>query len=91
MSVATLRKWGGAVALSLPKKLLAALGLEAGAKVDVRIEEGRIVLAPAAGRYSLGQLEKEQRAVERAQGRAPSGRGRDRDWLEAPARGRERL
>jgi antitoxin ChpS len=87
MTVGILRKWGGAVALSLPKKLLAALGLAAGAKVDVRIEDGRIVLSPAAGPYELRQLEKEQRAVERAQGGTP----RDRDWLESPARGRERL
>mgnify|MGYP001619759332 CR=1 FL=1 len=91
MTVATLRKWGGAVALSLPKKVLAALGLAAGAKVDVRIEEGRIVLAPAAGQYSLRQLEKEQRAVERARGRAPLDRDGDRDWLDSPARGRARL
>ena len=87
MTVAILRKWGGAVALSLPKKVLAALGLAAGAKVDVRIEEGRIVLSPAAGRYELRQLEKEQRALLRAQGRAPL----DREWLDAAARGREQL
>jgi antitoxin component of MazEF toxin-antitoxin module len=87
MTVGILRKWGGAVALSLPKKVLAALGLAAGAKVDMRIEEGRIVLSPAAGRYALRQLEKEQRAVERALGRALT----DRDWLDARARGRERL
>ena len=34
MNVSTLRNWGGAVAVSLPKKLLAALGLGAGAEVQ---------------------------------------------------------
>jgi antitoxin component of MazEF toxin-antitoxin module len=87
MTVGILRKWGGAVALSLPKKVLAALGLAAGAKVDMHIEEGRIVLSPAAGRFELRQLEKEQRALLRALGRAP----RDRDWLGSRARGRESL
>ena len=42
-------------------------------------------LEPEVGRYTLRRLEKEQRAVERARGRATL----DRDWLDAPARGRE--
>jgi antitoxin component of MazEF toxin-antitoxin module len=87
VTTATLRKWGGAVAVSLPKKLIATLGLEAGSAVEVKIERDSIVLAPARRRHTLVQLEKEQRLLERAAGREPA----DREWLDGPARGRERL
>jgi len=87
MNSATLRSWGGAIAVSLPKKVLAALGLGAGAEVLVKIEGGNILLSPARKRFTLGQLEKEQRALERAAGRLPGGE----DWTGSPSRGRELL
>jgi antitoxin component of MazEF toxin-antitoxin module len=87
MHISTLRNWGGAIAVSLPKKLLAALGLGAGTEVAVRIEDGNIVLSPARERYTLAQLEKEQRALERSHGGPIPGS----DWIESPARGRELL
>lgn len=87
MNLATLRNWAGAVAVSLPKKLLALLGLRAGSEVEVRVKDGSIVLSPARTRHTLAQLEKEQRALERALGR-PLG---DKEWLESPPRGRELL
>lgn len=85
MNTATLRSWGGAVAVSLPKKVLAALGLGAGAEVVVKIEGSNIVLSPARKRFTLGQLEKEQRALERSVGGPSAGNG----WLGSPALGRE--
>lgn len=87
MPTATLRKWGGAVAVSLPKKLIATLGLEAGSEVEVKIEGNSIVLAPASRRHTLAQLEKEQRRLDRAAGRELS----EPDWLLGAARGREQL
>ncbi|MBM3356339.1 MAG: AbrB/MazE/SpoVT family DNA-binding domain-containing protein [Betaproteobacteria bacterium] len=87
MTTATLRRWGGAIAVSLPKKVLAMLGLRAGAELEVKVTEGNIVLSPARRRYRLTRLEKEQRALERV----TTGRLVDKEWLEAPARGRERL
>jgi len=87
MNIATLRSWGGAVAVSLPKKILAMLGLQAGSEVVVKLERGNIVLSPTRNRFTLGQLEKEQRRLERSLGR----RLVDRGWLETPARGRELL
>jgi antitoxin component of MazEF toxin-antitoxin module len=87
MNIATLRSWGGAVAVSLPKKILAMLGLRAGSEVVVKLERGSIVLSPTRNRFTLGQLEKEQRRLERSLGR----RLADRGWLEASARGRELL
>ena len=87
MNVSTLRNWGGAISVSLPKKLLAMLGLEAGAEVEVKVKDGAIVLSPARRRHTLAQLEKEQRRLEQSLG----GRLAERDWVESPARGRELL
>ena len=87
MNVSTLRNWGGAVAVSLPKKLLAVLGLGAGAEVEVKIKDGAIVLAPVRSRHTVAQLEKEQRNLERSIGRPLA----DKDWVNSPARGRESL
>ena len=87
MTTATLRRWGGAVVVSLPKKLIATLGLEAGSAVEVKIERDSIVLAPARRRHTLAQLEKEQRLLERTASRELA----DREWLDGAARGREQL
>ena len=87
MTAATLRKWGGAIAVSLPKKVLAMLGLRAGTEVEVKVAAGNIVLSPARRRYTLAQLEKEQRLLERV----TAGRLADKAWLNDAARGRERL
>lgn len=85
MTTATLRNWGGSIAVSLPKKLIATLGLQAGSAVEVTLERDSIVLAPARRRHTLAQLEKEQRALDRAAGRKPA----DREWIDGAARGRE--
>lgn len=87
MATVTLRKWGGAVAVSLPKKILALLSLEAGAEVEIAAEDGKIVLSPARETLSLPQLIKEQKQLERRLGR----RLADRQWLDSPARGEESL
>jgi antitoxin component of MazEF toxin-antitoxin module len=63
------------------------LGLRAGSEVVVKLERGSIVLSPTRNRFTLGQLEKEQRRLERSLGR----RLADRGWLETSARGRELL
>jgi antitoxin MazE len=45
MSV-TLHRWGNSIGLRLPKPLLEQLGLSEGSKVDLRIEDGHIVIEP---------------------------------------------
>jgi antitoxin component of MazEF toxin-antitoxin module len=87
MNVSTLRNWGGAVAVSLPKKLLASLGLGAGSEVEVKIKDGSLVLSPIRGQHALAQLEKEQRSLERSLG----GPLVDREWSDSAPRGREQL
>lgn len=87
MTIATLRKWGGAVAVSLPKKVIATLGLQPGSEVEVKVAAGNIVLSPARPRYTIAQLEKEQKALQRTWG----GRLSDPEWVNGSARGRERF
>jgi len=42
----SLRKMGNSTGMILPKAILDELGLSSGAKVDVRVEEGRVVAEP---------------------------------------------
>jgi antitoxin ChpS len=87
VTTATLRQWGGGVALSLPKKVLAVLGLEPGSQVDVDVVEGKIVLSPTRPRSSLEQLLSEQAELEQELG-SPL---RDENMLQSPPAGREQL
>jgi len=79
MHTSTLRAIGGSVSVTLPRQLLRSLGLEAGARVAVELEGGRLVLSPARPRYRLDQLLKGMRKgdMPRAEGwddMAPVGR-----------------
>jgi antitoxin ChpS len=80
-----LRKVGGSVMLAVPPTLLNLLQLKAGATVAVEVERGRLIVAPKPQpRYSLAELlaasdySKPQTAEER-------------EWIDAPAVGRELL
>jgi antitoxin ChpS len=56
MHTSTLRAIGGSVSVTLPRQLLRSMGLEAGARVNVAMEDGRLVLSPARPRYTLAEL-----------------------------------
>ena len=57
MHTTNLRKVGGSVMLAVPPALLDVLELRAGAKVDVGVEGGRLVVAPRTRpSYTLGEL-----------------------------------
>ena len=57
MHTTSLRKVGGAVMLAVPPALLDLLKLRAGAKVDIGIEDGRLIVAPRTRpSYSLDEL-----------------------------------
>ena len=57
MHTTSLRKVGGSTMLAVPPALLDLLKLRAGAKVDIGVEEGRLIVAPRARpSYSLGEL-----------------------------------
>ena len=85
MHTTNLRKVGGSVMLAVPPALLDVLKLEAGAKVDIGIEDGCLVVAPRTRRrYSLDELlaQCDENAVLSAE---------DRDWLDARPVGNELL
>ncbi len=57
MHTTHLRRVGGSVMLAVPPALLDLLNLEIGAKVDIGIEDGCLVVAPKARpRYTLDEL-----------------------------------
>ncbi|CAN5785620.1 MazE family transcriptional regulator [soil metagenome] len=98
MHKTTLRKVGGSVMLAVPPALLAELGLTPGAKVDVSVAQGRLVVEKRRPRYALDDLLREHEALcARAARRAEAGdaalRGAEdeRAWLDAPAAGREEI
>jgi antitoxin ChpS len=57
MHMTNLRKVGGSVMLAVPPALLDLLGLRAGAKVGIAVENGRLIVQPERRpRYTLGEL-----------------------------------
>ena len=51
-----IQKWGNSAAIRLPSAVLGQVGARAGDRLDLRTEDGRIVLAPAARQYELAEL-----------------------------------
>jgi antitoxin MazE len=52
-----IKKWGNSLALRIPKPLADEVGLEEDSAVDLFLEEGKLVIAPAmAPRYALESL-----------------------------------
>ena len=52
----SIRQSGGANIVSLPKSIVQALGLSVGSKLDVTLEDNRIVLTPTEDSITLDQL-----------------------------------
>ena len=83
MHTTSLRKVGGSVMLAVPPALLDMLELTAGAQVGLKVENGRLVVAPQAKpRYSLAAL---LAASDYADPQPPG----EREWVDAPAVGAE--
>lgn len=53
---ATLRQWGNSVGVRIPTGILAELNLTAQRQVDIRAENGKIVIEPIAPKATLEQL-----------------------------------
>jgi antitoxin MazE len=52
-----IRKWGNSPAVRLPVSVMSAAKLELEQKVQVTVEDGRIIIEPVGGaEYSLDQL-----------------------------------
>ena len=85
MHTTHLRKVGGSVMLAVPPALLDVLHLAAGAKVGLVIDNGRLVVEPAARpRYTLEELLAQCDASTEIS-------AEDREWLDARPVGDELL
>lgn len=82
-NTSTLRTVGGSVMMAIPKPLLETLGVTANAKLDLTVEEGKLVAVPRKRpKYTLDEL------LARGDPNANLTE-EDRDWLSDPPRGNE--
>lgn len=57
MVTATLRNLGGSVVLTVPKKILDLIHLHAGTPVEMRVEDGKLIVQPTMKpKYTLADL-----------------------------------
>jgi len=83
MYATNLRKVGGSVMLAVPPALLDILQLTAGSKVGLTVDNDRLVVERAARpRYTMAEL----LAASDYSGPQPA---EEREWVDAPAVGRE--
>ena len=52
----TVRKWGNSLGIRLQKVVAEQLKLRAGTRVDIDVEDGRIVVVPSSTKPSLDEL-----------------------------------
>ena len=84
MHTTNLRKVGGSVMLAVPPAFLDLLEIGAGAKVNIAVENGRLIVEPRKRpSYSLDEL------LEQCEETAPS--AEDREWIDAKPVGDELL
>ncbi len=83
MHTTNLRKVGGSVMLAVPPALLDLLNLTAGAKVGLAVDNGRLVVeAQTKPQYTMEEL---LAASDYSAPQPPE----EREWVDAPAVGRE--
>jgi antitoxin ChpS len=83
MAVSTLRNVGGSVMMTVPKPVLDELGLQANAKLEVSVENGKIVAAPRQRpKYTLEEL------LAQCDFNAPWS-AEEREWMDTPSVGNE--
>jgi antitoxin ChpS len=87
MHTTNLRRVGGSVMLAVPPALLNILQLQAGAKVGVAVESGRLIVeARPRPRYTLAELLAQCNPKAR---RSKQHSKQDREWLNSKPVGRE--
>ena len=91
MHTTNLRKVGGSVMLAVPPALLDILQLEAGAKVGIAIQSGRLVVQPRQRpRYTLDELLAQcNPKVRRSKQGSKRGSKQEREWLDSKPVGSE--
>jgi antitoxin MazE len=53
---AKVQKWGNSLAVRIPKPVALEVGLRAEADVEMSVQQGNLVLAPARREYTLEEL-----------------------------------
>lgn len=57
MTTTTLRNLGGSVVMTLPKKILHIMNLQAGSQVSIEAQDGKLIIEPETKPYySLAEL-----------------------------------
>lgn len=56
MALQLIKKWGNSPAIRLPAAVMQAAHLRLEQAVDIRVENGRVVIEPAAPSYKLDDL-----------------------------------
>lgn len=83
MHTTNLRKVGGSIMLAVPPALLDVLGLQAGAEVGLAVDNGRLVVEPAARpHYTMAEL------LAKSDYSQPQP-AEEREWIDAASAGRE--
>jgi antitoxin MazE len=49
-------KWGNSLGVRIPRDVASQVGLREGSRVDVRADDGKIVISPRLRRYKLEEL-----------------------------------
>jgi antitoxin MazE len=49
-------RWGNSLGVRIPRQIAGRFGLAEGSRVDIVAEDGRIVITPAAPRYTIEEL-----------------------------------
>ena len=84
MPQSTLRRVGGSLMIAIPPAILDQLHLDAGSNLAVEVEQDHVVLRPQRKRYTVEEL------LSQCDFTIPMSE-EDREWLDAPAVGRELL
>lgn len=83
MPSATLRSVGGSVVMAIPKRILELVSLQVGSRVDIDVQQGRLIVVPQPKkRYTLSEL------LAQCTPSLPV-TDEEREWLDAPAVGLE--
>ena len=82
MSDTKIQKWGNSMALRIPA--VRAWGIEEGQSVALTVEDGTLVARPTQKRYTLAEL------LAQCDFSKPMS-ANEREWIDAPAKGRELL
>jgi antitoxin ChpS len=86
MATVALRTLGGSVVMVVPKQILSMLNLGAGSRVDINVENGRLIVEPKVKpSYTLAELLAQCTESNMAM------TDEDREWLNARPVGQEVL